>query len=67
MSAGYISARDGKWHRAIVAQPAFTRYETAACGRSFRPLNVTWDGEMPPTLPGGICKQCEARGERADR
>jgi hypothetical protein len=54
---GWISARGGKWHRATGPRPTFTRDETAACGFTFRPLNVTWDGERPPTTTRYLCKR----------
>ena len=64
--AGWISARNGQWHRATVAEPTFTRDETAACGMTFRPLNVTWNGEQPPTRARFMCQRpgCAAGGAR---
>ena len=55
--AGYISARNGKWHRATVAEPMFTRDEASACGMTFRPLNVTWHGERPHTRDAYRCQR----------
>lgn len=55
--AGWISARGGKWHRATVARPTFTREEKSACGLRFIPLNVTWDGETPPSAAHYLCSR----------
>jgi hypothetical protein len=55
---GWISARGGKWHRATNPEPTFMKDETAACGRTFRPLNVTWHGDEPPTTPTHLCRDC---------
>lgn len=56
--AGYVSARNGKWHRATTPEPTFMHDETTACGRTFRPLNVTWHGERPKAREHFLCKQC---------
>lgn len=53
--AGWVSAPGGKWHRATRTRPTFTRDEATACGLSFRPLNVTWYGEHPPTSGRWLC------------
>lgn len=57
LSAGWISARGGRWHRATVAEPAFTRDETSACGLTFRPLNVTWHGDRPSAPDRCMCRR----------
>lgn len=64
--AGYLSVRGGKWHRATVPRPTFTRDEGTACGLTVRPLNVTWDGERPSyARPASFCSRCEsARGDQ---
>jgi hypothetical protein len=54
---GWISARNGKWHRATVAEPVAYRPETAACGLIFRPLHITWHGEHPPNIPRDACQR----------
>jgi hypothetical protein len=54
---GWVSARGGKWHRATVAEPVFTRDEHTRCGLRFRPLNVTWHGERPPTTAAYLCRR----------
>jgi hypothetical protein len=54
---GWISAQNGKWHRAIIPEPTFMRDETTQCGLTFRPLNVTWNGERPPALKMFLCQR----------
>lgn len=54
---GWVSARGGKWHRATRPEPTFTHDETTGCGLTFRPLNVTWHGERPPTTTDYICRR----------
>lgn len=55
---GWASVKGGKWHRTAVTQPSFMRDETALCGITFRPLNVTWDDEEPPTTQRHRCVRC---------
>ena len=58
---GYVSVKGGKWHRATVDQPTFTRDEQTACGLTVRPLNVSWDGKRPDYAhPTSFCKRCAA-------
>jgi hypothetical protein len=54
---GWVSARNGKWHRATVAEPTFIRDESTACGLTFRPLNVTWHGERPQARAAYLCQR----------
>jgi hypothetical protein len=54
---GWVSARNGKWHRATVAEPTFIRDESTACGLTFRPLNVTWHGERPQARAAYLCRR----------
>ncbi|HJW11501.1 MAG TPA: hypothetical protein VJ598_06935 [Albitalea sp.] len=50
--------RDGKWHRTVADEPAFTRDEQSLCGLTFRPLNVT-HGEKPNYVnPRAFCAHC---------
>lgn len=53
----WASARNGKWHRTVTEKPSWTRDETALCGITFRPVNVTWS-EEPPTTERFKCKHC---------
>jgi hypothetical protein len=55
--SGYVAARNGKWHRAVVAEPTFMRDEATSCGLTFRPLNVTWNGKLPPTTRAYMCQR----------
>jgi hypothetical protein len=57
VAAGWISASGGKWHRATVSEPTWSTEQTAACGMTFRPRNVTWHGEKPPTVDLWKCKR----------
>ena len=57
--AGWVSARNGKWHRAAVPEPTFMHDETTACGLTFRPLNVTWHGERPHVRPAYLCQRSD--------
>jgi len=59
-TVSWIGARGGKWHAATVEEPEWGRRETAQCGITFEPLNVTWR-EMPPTNRRYICDHCAAR------
>lgn len=62
----WASARNGKWHRTANPEPSWARDETALCGITFRPLNVTHH-EEPPTRPQHICKHCERAYRKANR
>ena len=55
--SGYVAARNGKWHRATVTEPTFMQDESTGCGLTFRPLNVTWNGELPPTTRAYMCQR----------
>jgi hypothetical protein len=54
-AAGWIAARGEKWHRAITPEPTFMHPEKTACGITFTPRNVTWNGQAPPSRPRYLC------------
>ena len=61
-TTSWASARNGKWHKSVSAEPDFTK-QAMRCGVSFRPLNVTWD-ENPNTRKWWFCKHCTTPQER---
>jgi hypothetical protein len=61
-SKSWASVRGGKWHVTVADKPEWTRDETAICGLTFRPLNVTW-AEAPPTSLRHLCAHCVAAAQ----
>lgn len=53
----WVSARHGKWHKAVDPKPQWDRKERTKCNKEFTPVNVTWN-EMPPAMEFHLCRYC---------